>query len=438
MSEINVGIIGYGIVGSGSAKALIQNKETIFKKTGININVRGVADTAILNKNDETLSLIPVKTTNADDLINDPQIHIIVELIGGYTVAKEFIMKAINAGKHVVTANKALLALHGKEIFNAALQKGVEVGFEASVGGGIPIINVLKEDLAANNIQEINAIINGTANYILTRMVHDGEQYQDVLKDAQRLGYAEANPSFDVDGIDAAHKLTLISSIAFGTWVDFKKVYTEGITQISTVDIDFAKELDCTIKLLAIAKRDAEGVEVRVHPTFIPRNYQLAAVNDSFNAVQLKGDIVGTTLHYGRGAGSLPTGSAVAGDIIRIARHVLSGSVNSIPALGFTGQIEERLPIKDINNISSAFYLRFTAEDTPGVLSAIAGILAKNGISIRSALQRPQGDEDNAYVPLVFLTHKTNGCNIDAAVKEIDKLPSIHEKTVIIRVEGIV
>ncbi len=436
MKKVNVGVIGYGVVGKGTVDTLLKNKETIRRKTGIEINLMGVADLSFKDKPKDQLPAVRIAVTDAVELINNPDIHIIVELIGGYDHAKRFITAAINNGKHVVTANKALLAVHGRELFTLAKEKGVELEFEASVGGGIPIIKVLKEDLTANNITEINAIINGTANYILSRMTDEGQDYAAVLKDAQKLGYAEANPGFDVDGIDSAHKITLLSSIAFGTWVDFNKVYTEGITQISAVDIDFAKELDCTIKLLAIAKKWNDGVEVRVHPTMIPNHYQLAAVNGVFNAVQVQGDIVGTTLHYGRGAGGVPTSSAVVADIVNIARNIVCGSVGRVPSLGFEQPIEERFPMKNIKEAVSAFYLRFTAGDHPGVLSAIAGILAKNKISIRSALQRaPQAMGEN--VPLVFLTHETTGRQIDAAVEEIDKMDSVFGKTVIIRVEGI-
>jgi homoserine dehydrogenase len=399
--------------------------------------VKGVADLYIDSREDNILPLIPLKTKDAKDLINDPEIDIICELIGGYEPAKSFITAALQNGKHVVTANKALLAVHGEELFSLAAEKGLEIGFEASVGGGIPIIKVLKEDLAVNNITEITAIINGTANYILSRMQQEGASYADVLKDAQRLGYAEADPSFDVQGTDSTHKLTLLSSIAFGTWVDFKKVYTEGITDISSTDVEFAKELGCTIKLLAIGKKHADGVEVRVHPTMIPMHYQLASVNDAFNAVQVQGDFVDKTLHYGRGAGSRPTGSAVAGDVINIARNIASGSCATVPALGFTGPIAEKFPVKDINDIGSSFYLRFNVEDHPGVLSATAGILAKNGISIRSALQRPPLDDSEDILPLVFLTHEATGRQISGAVEEIDKLAFIKEKTVVIRVEGV-
>lgn len=434
MNKVNVGIIGYGVVGKGTVDTLVQNKETIRLKTGIEINLMGVADLAFRGK--PPLPFTQITATDGMELINNPDIHIIVELIGGYDHARRFITAAINNGKHIVTANKALLAVHGKEIFTLAKEKGVEVEFEASVGGGIPIIKVIKEDLVANNISEINAIINGTANYILSCMTNEGQDYALVLKDAQKLGYAEANPSFDVDGIDSAHKITLLSSIAFGTWVDFNKVYTEGITRISAVDIDFAKELGCTIKLLAIAKKNGDEIEVRVHPTMIPNHYQLASVNGVFNAVQIHGDIVGNTLHYGRGAGGMPTGSAITSDIVNIARNIVNKTIDRVPALGFEQPLEERYRMKSIKDVVSSFYMRFMAADLPGVLSSIAGILAKNNISIRSALQRGLQPKDE-NVPLVFLTHETTARQIDSAVKEIDNMDLVSDKTVIIRVEGI-
>ncbi|MDR0454398.1 MAG: homoserine dehydrogenase [Deferribacteraceae bacterium] len=434
MNKVNVGIIGYGVVGKGTVDTLVQNKETIRLKTGIEINLMGVADLAFKGKS--PLPFTQITATDGMELINNPDIHIIVELIGGYDHSKRFITAAINNGKHIVTANKALLAVHGKEIFTLAKEKGVEVEFEASVGGGIPIIKVIKEDLVANNISEINAIINGTANYILSCMTNEGQDYALVLKDAQKLGYAEANPSFDVDGIDSAHKITLLSSIAFGTWVDFNKVYTEGITRISAVDIDFAKELGCTIKLLAIAKKNGDEIEVRVHPTMIPNHYQLASVNGVFNAVQIHGDIVGNTLHYGRGAGGMPTGSAITSDIVNIARNIVNKTIDRVPALGFEQPLEERYRMKSIKDVVSSFYMRFMAADLPGVLSSIAGILAKNNISIRSALQRGLQPKDE-NVPLVFLTHETTARQIDSAVKEIDNMDLVSDKTVIIRVEGI-
>jgi homoserine dehydrogenase len=431
MRKVKIGLIGYGVVGKGFVTAIKRNKNVIADKTGIELELTGVADLSIKAPYDELLSDVPVKTNNAGELTANPGIDIIVELIGGYNPAKDFICAAICNKKYVVSANKALLALHGREIFSLAGEFGVGVGFEASCGGGIPLVGVLKEDLAANNIQEICAIINGTANFILTRMTYENASYETALEEAKTLGYAEADPTYDVEGIDSAHKITLLSSIAFGTWVDFNRVYTEGITKLSTVDINFAKELGCAIKLLAIAKRTDEGIDVRVHPTIIPLTHRLASVNDSFNAVLIRGDIVGETLHLGRGAGSLPTGSAVASDVIKLARDIVNAAEYRIPPLGFLSP--KTLGVTDIKDVVSAFYLRFETEDTPGVLSGVAGVLAKNNVSIKSALQRPY--ESNLPIPMVFLTHETTGRQIDDCLKEIVGFPFIKGEPVAIRVE---
>lgn len=432
---VNVGIIGYGVVGKGTVAALMDNYETVKRKTGIDIVVKGVADITIDKKQDEYLSKIDIVTKDAMDLITNKDIHIIVELVGGYTFAKDFVIQALENKKHVVTANKALLATYGKEIFPLAKKMGVDIGFEASVGGGIPIIRVMKEDLAVNNILEIYSIINGTANYILTKMTEEGKEFADVLKDAQKQGYAEADPTFDIEGIDSAHKLSILSSIAFSTMVDMDKVFVEGISNIKPIDIAIAKEFGCVIKLLAIAKRHGNDIEVRVHPTMIPFTNTLAQVNGVFNAVYLKSDRTGPTLHYGQGAGSVPTGAAVAGDIINIARNIASNINVRVPVLGYEKQ-EENINIIDIKDIHSSFYMRLMVEDTPGVLAQVGLILANNGISVSSALQRESSVECSGCVPLVFMTHEVIGSQIINAVKEIDAKPFIKEKTVIIRVEG--
>lgn len=432
---VNVGVIGYGVVGKGTVAALIDNFQSVKRKTGIDIIVKGVADISIDKKHDEYLSKIEILTKDAMELITNKDIHIIVELVGGYTFAKDFVIKALENKKHVVTANKALLAIYGKEIFPLAKKMGVDIGFEASVGGGIPIIRVMKEDLAVNNIQEIYSIINGTANYILTKMTEEGKEFADVLKDAQKQGYAEADPTFDIEGIDSAHKLSILSSIAFSTLVEMDKVFVEGISNIKPIDIAIAKEFGCVIKLLAIAKRHGNDIEVRVHPTMIPVTNTLAQVNGVFNAVYLKSDKTGPTLHYGQGAGSTPTGAAVAGDIINIARNIASNINVRVPVLGYVEQ-EENINVIDIKDIHSSFYMRLMVEDTPGVLAQVGLILANNGISVSSALQRESSIECSGCVPLVFMTHEVIGSQIINAVKEIDSKPFIKEKTVIIRVEG--
>lgn len=432
---VNVGVIGYGVVGKGTVAALIDNFQSVKRKTGIDIIVKGVADISIDKKHDEYLLKIEILTKDAMELITNKDIHIIVELVGGYTFAKDFVIKALENKKHVVTANKALLAIYGKEIFPLAKKMGVDIGYEASVGGGIPIIRVMKEDLAVNNILEIYSIINGTANYILTKMTEEGKEFADVLKDAQKQGYAEADPTFDIEGIDSAHKLSILSSIAFSTLVDMDKVFVEGISNIKPIDIAIAKEFGCVIKLLAIAKRHGNDIEVRVHPTMIPVTNTLAQVNGVFNAVYLKSDKTGPTLHYGQGAGSTPTGAAVAGDIINIARNITSNIDVRVPVLGYVEQ-EENINIINIKDIHSSFYMRLMVEDTPGVLAQVGLILANNGISVSSALQRESSIECNGCVPLVFMTHDVIGSQIINAVKEIDSQPFIKEKTVIIRVEG--
>lgn len=432
---VNVGIIGYGVVGKGTVAALMDNFEAVKRKTGIDIIVKGVADTKVDSKKDEYLSKIDILTKDGMELINNKDIHIIVELVGGYTVAKDFVKAALKNKKHVVTANKALLAVYGSEIFPLAEENGVDIGFEASVGGGIPIIRVMKEDLAVNNINEIYSIINGTANYILTRMSEEGKEFSEVLQDAQKEGYAEADPTFDIEGIDSAHKISILSSIAFSTVVPMDKIFVEGISNIKPIDIAIAKEFGCVIKLLAIAKRHNKDIEVRVHPTMIPVSNTLAQVNGVFNAVYIKSDKTGPTLHYGRGAGSSATGAAVAGDIINIARNITKGINVRVPVLGYVEQ-EENINIINIKDIHSAFYMRLMVEDMPGVLAQVGLILANNGISVSSALQRESTAESAGCVPLVFMTHEVIGSSIINAVKEIDSKPFVKEKTVIIRVEG--
>lgn len=433
--RVNVGIVGYGTVGKGTVNVLIDNANVIKEKTGIDIFVKSVADLKINEFDDQFLRKVPNKYTDADMIINDPDIDIVVELIGGYNAAKKVILDAIEKKKHVVTANKALLAVYGTEIFKKAEEKSVQLAFEGSVGGGIPIIKVLKEDLAANNIKEIYGIINGTANYILTRMEKEGKEFDEVLKDAQRLGYAEADPTFDIEGIDTAHKITILSSIAFNTIIPFDKVFVEGISSIKQVDIDFAKKLNCKIKLLAIAKKHENDIEVRVHPTMIPERYILSKVENVFNAIYLVSDKLDRTIHYGRGAGGLPTGSAVAGDIISIARDIICGCQRRVPVLGFTKEYRSYFPVKNIDDIRSSFYLRFMALDKPGVLSKIAGVLGKYNISISAAIQ-PGDYSPGDVVPLVFMTHETIGRHVSDAVREIDSMEYVKSKTVVIRVEG--
>ncbi|MCG6553562.1 MAG: homoserine dehydrogenase [Candidatus Magnetominusculus sp. LBB02] len=425
---VNVGIIGFGTVGSGTARILLQNGALIERRTGIKINLKKIADLDI----DRTRGVaIPqgVLTTDAYELINDPEIDIVVELIGGIEPAKRFMLDALKQGKHVVTANKALLATHGTEIFEEAQARQKNIGFEAAVAGGIPIIRVMREGLAANNIMSIYGIINGTSNYILTRMTREGAPFDAVLQDAQRLGYAEADPTFDIEGIDTAHKLTLLASLSYGIPLSFDKVYKEGITGITPEDIAYASELGYKIKLLAIAKVIDSAIELRVHPTMLPEDNLISKVDDVLNAVYVVGDAVGETMYYGRGAGDMPTGSAVVSDIIDIA-----GSVGC-RYRQFLQAGSDGYKIKDISDIETMYYFRFTVLDKPGVLSKISGVLGTHNISISAVIQKER--REGEAVPLVVLTHRAKERDILNAVKEIDQLQQVvAAKTKFIRVEG--
>ncbi|MGE0467855.1 MAG: homoserine dehydrogenase [Nitrospira sp.] len=432
-SRIGVGIVGFGTVGTGVATILLHNAALIGRRVGVPIELIRVADLDITR--DRGLRLNPgVLTTDAGAVLADPNIDVVIELIGGYERAKRIIMDAIAAGKHVVTANKALLALHGEEIFDAATRKGVEVGFEASVGGGIPVIRALTEGLAGNTIESIYGIINGTSNYILSRMTQEGHSFQEVLQDAQQAGYAEADPTFDIAGIDSAHKLAILVNLAYGTPVNFKDIYTEGITSITPTDITYAKQFGCTIKLLGIAKLVDGEIEARVHPTMLPSTSPIAQVEGVYNAIQLVGDAVGDIVLYGRGAGSLPTGSAVVSDLIAIGRNILKGIVGRVPVASF--QQDQRRPIRlrSMEEISSLYYLRFTVVDRPGVLAQIAGELGRCGISISSMVQ--QGRREGQTVPVVIKTHTAKERDVQTALREINHKPFVSEPTMLIRVEG--
>jgi homoserine dehydrogenase len=427
---INVGIIGFGTVGTGTASILIQNRKLLKERTGIDINLRKIADLDI--KRDRGIKLPKgVLTNNADSLIADPDIDIIVELIGGTTIAKEMILKAIRKGKHVVTANKALLATHGKEIFKAAERSKVKVGFEASVAGGIPIIKIISEGLVANRIKSIYGIINGTTNYILSKMSDENAEFSDVLKEAQKLGYAEADPTYDIEGIDSAHKLAILASLAYGTQFSLKDVYREGISWISSMDIEFARELGYKLKLLAITKETNGMIELRVHPTMVPEEFLLSKVDGVFNAVYVEGDAVGSTLYYGRGAGDMPTGSAVVSDIVDISYNIVNKTMGKKPLFSASDKGKNLLKMDDVR---SMYFFRFSAIDKPGVLSRISGILGKYNISIASVIQKDR--REGKAVPLVVLTHRAREKDVLCALKEINKLPIVADKTVFIRVEG--
>ncbi|HAK88326.1 MAG TPA: homoserine dehydrogenase [Nitrospiraceae bacterium] len=425
--KIHVGIIGFGTVGTGTAKILIENRELIKKRTGIDFILKRIADLDI--KRDRGIKVPEgVLTTDAGAVINDPDIDVVVELMGGIHPAKDFMLNAVKNKKHVVTANKALIATEGNEIFAEAEKNGVEVGFEASVAGGIPIIKVLREGLVANNIVAVYGIINGTSNYILTKMTDEKVEFSDALKEAQRLGYAEADPTFDIEGIDTAHKLTILSSLSYGIPLSYNEVYKEGITKITAQDIEFASELGYKIKLLAITKLSNGEIEMRVHPTMIPNEYLISKVDGVFNAVYVEGDAVGSTLYYGRGAGDMPTGSAVVADIVDIAR-----CDNGQKAKGI-GYVSADYKIRKMEDIESMYYFRFSAMDQPGVLSKISGILGNYNISIASVIQK--GRRLGGSVPLVVLAHTAKERDVLSAVKEIDNLPVVSDKTLFIRVEG--
>jgi len=433
ISRVGVGIIGFGTVGTGVAKILLENAALISRRVGVPIEIVRIADLDVTR--DRGLRLPPgLLTTDAKQILTDPSIDIVVELIGGCDVAKRVILEAIVAGKHVVTANKALLALHGEEIFAAASRADVDLGFEASVGGGIPVIQALREGLAANTIQSIYGIINGTANYILSRMTHEGRSFEMVLDEAKQAGYAEADPTFDVAGIDSAHKLAIMVALAYGTPVNFKDVYTEGITHITPLDIAYAKEFGYTIKLLGIAKLVGNEVEARVHPTMLPSSSPIAQVEGVYNAIQLVGDAVGDVVLYGKGAGSMPTGSAVVSDLIAITRNLLKGAAGRVPPASF--QQDQRRPLRmcQMEEISSLYYLRFMVLDRPGVLSQIAGELGRCGISISSVLQ--QGRREGQTVPVVIKTHTATERDVQAALRAINRMAFISEPTTLIRVEG--
>ncbi len=427
---VNVGLIGFGTVGSGLAEVLLSQQERIAQRSGLTIRLRKVADISV-SQLPERFAAVQL-TKNADELINDPEIDMLVELIGGIQPAKTFILKAIAAGKHVVTANKALLSQEGGEIFAAAAAKGVEVGFEASVGGGIPLIKALKEGLVANKILSVMGILNGTANYILSRMTDEGIAFAEVLREAQRLGFAEADPTYDVEGIDTAHKLAILMRIAYGMNITHSQIATEGISRIEPVDIDFAREFGCRIKLLAVSRSLPSGeLEARVHPTMVPTAHPLASVNGAYNAVHFCGDMVGNVLLYGQGAGKLPTGSAVAADVVDIARNLVGGSVGRVPALSYLPEHVTDRRLAPPEELRCPCYLRITALDKPGVLANIAAILSRHGISIESVIQK--GREENEPVAVVILTHTASEAAVAAALAEIDALDTVAAPTVRIR-----
>jgi homoserine dehydrogenase len=404
MREIKVGLIGFGTVGSGVVRILQKNSRLIEKRMGAKLVVKRIADIDL--KTDRGVKVKPgVLTRRAEDVIKDPEIDIVMELMGGVEPAKTFILEAIRNKKHIVTANKALLALHGDEIFREAHRFGVDVNFEASVGGGIPLIRSIKEGLVANRIHSIFGILNGTSNYILSKMTDEGGDFKEVLREAQEKGYAEADPTYDIEGIDAAHKLAILIRLAFGTPLRFKEIFIGGISEITPLDIQFSREFGYRIKLLAIAKMEKGRIEAHVHPTMIPEAHLLSTVEGVFNAIYIKGDAVGPALFYGQGAGQMPTGSAVVSDLVELGRNVLiQASGRRVPLLSFQEWAIEEIPLKKIDDVMTPFYMRFSALDRPRVLSRISGILGKNDISISAVIQK--GRQVNGAVPVVMMTHE--------------------------------
>ncbi len=430
--KIGVGIIGLGTVGSGVVDILRRNGDLIKRRLGVPLEIVKIVERD-LNRPLPAGMSPEIMTTDIKEVVGNPDVDIVVEVIGGFEPAKGFILSAIENGKHVVTANKALLAVSGEELYHAASRRGVDLYFEGSVCGGIPIIKAIREGLSANRIESIYGIVNGTSNFIMTKMTEEGKEFGDALRESQQLGYAEADPTFDIEGIDAAHKLSILVNIAFGTPVDIKRIYTEGISGISPLDISYAKEFSYKVKLLAIAKMRDGSIEARVHPTLIPNDHLIATVDGVFNAVYITGDAVGPTLFYGKGAGALAAGSAVVADIIDVARNILKGGIGRIPPASF--KEEERIPLRilSIDEIASMYYFRFTVLDMPKVLSRISGILGEHKISIASVIQK--GRKEGGNVPLVMMTHEAVERDVRSALHEIDRLPVVSEKTMMIRVE---
>jgi homoserine dehydrogenase len=431
---VGVGLIGFGTIGTGVAKVLQRNAAVISERLGFPLRLVRIAD--LDTARDRGVELAGIRfDADSKGLLDDPAVQIVVELIGGHDAARRVILGAIERGKHVVTANKALLALHGGEIFDAAAARGVDVAFEASVGGGIPILRSMREGLAANRILSLHGIINGTTNYVLSEMESSGAPFEAVLKRAQDLGYAEADPSFDVDGVDAAHKLTLLAAMAFGARLTCKEIPTEGIRALQPVDFEAAARFGFRIKLLGIAK-DAGGgrVEARVHPTFIPASSLLAHVNGAMNAIEVCGDAVGRTLFYGAGAGELPTASAVVADLMEIAREIRRGSAGRVAPLAYVPAALRPRPLVPLGELVGRAYLRFTALDRPGVLSHVTGELGGQGIGIESVLQQRRGGERDA-VPVLILTHPAPESALRRALAAVDRLPDVTAPTVMVRIE---
>ena len=433
MKPINVGLLGIGTVGGGTFAVLERNREEISRRAGCTITMKMVADKEV-DKARRIVGSRSTVTSDAMEVVGHPDIEIVVELIGGTTIAKDLILRAIAAGKHVVTANKALLARHGNEIFAAAQKQDVMVAFEAAVGGGIPIIKSLREGLSANRIEWIAGIVNGTCNFILSEMRERGSSFEDVLKEAQRRGYAEADPTFDIEGVDAAHKTTIMAAIGFGIPMRFESAYVEGISGLKQDDIKYAEELGYRIKLLGITRRKSKGIELRVHPTLVPARRLIASVEGVMNAILVKGDAVGQTMYYGAGAGAEPTASAVVADLVDVARMLTADPEHRVPHFAFQpGQLADT-PILPMGEVETRYYLRMKVQDKPGVLADITRILADLRISIEAMVQKePRAGESE--VDIIMLTHLTVEKNVDGAIAKIEKLPVVMGKVIRIRLE---
>jgi homoserine dehydrogenase len=435
MEPVKIGLLGLGTVGGGTVSVLSRNANEIARRAGRAITISQAA-AKDYSKDIPGLETVGNITDDAFAVVNDPDVEIIIELIGGYSPALELVMKAIENGKHVVTANKALIATHGNEIFEAAQAKGVTVAFEAAVAGGIPIIKSVREGLAANQIEWVAGIINGTSNFILSEMLLKSRDFDDVLAEAQALGYAEANPEFDIEGVDAAHKLTILSSIAFGIPLQFDKVYREGITNIDRQDVAYAAELGYKIKHLGITRKTEKGVELRVHPTLIPHRRLIANVDGVMNAVLVKGDAVGPTLYYGAGAGSEPTASAVIADVVDVVRALTTDPDNRVPHLAFQPSAISDIAIMPMEEVETGYYLRILAVDKPGVLADVTSILGDLEISIEAIIQK-EPEDDASNVPVIFLTQKTLEKKMNQAIEKIEALESVNDKVRRIRVESL-
>jgi homoserine dehydrogenase len=432
MKRINIGLLGCGTVGTGVAKLLIENKDLLTARVGADLNLKWVADIDI--ETDRGIQFPEgVLTTDAQKLLTDPDIDMVIEMIGGDGIAKDFMLQAINNGKHIVTANKALLAAHGNELFAAAARNGVDLAFEASVGGCMPIIKSVRESLVANHIKSMTGILNGTCNYILSKIEDEGISFQEALAEAQRQGYAETDPTLDVEGTDTAHKIAILAALAYGMEINLKDVYTEGISRITPLDIEFAGQFGYRIKLLAISKFQNQRVEARVHPTMMPFKNLLTSINGTVNAITVSGDAVDDILLYGRGAGMMPTASAVVSDIVDIARNILSGTVRRIPPLSYQRESIRKIPVLPMDDLVTHYYFRFAALDHPGVLSTISGILGKFNISLQSVHQK--GRKTNGSVPLVMLTHRAQEVDVKRALAEISGLNVVSDEPVLIRIE---